>query len=107
MPDPSFVAPPEVVVCESSPTPKGSGVSVATVRVFHFRCLRQVEVPLGPTTVLIGENNVGKTSFLDALHSAIGSGLRHFSEEDIWLNTGEKYAPRTALDHRRCSRSSG
>jgi putative ATP-dependent endonuclease of the OLD family len=73
---------------------KSSGVIVSVVRVINFRCLREVEIPLGPTTVLIGENNVGKTSFLDALHAAIGTGQRHFSEEDIWLEAGERHAPK-------------
>jgi putative ATP-dependent endonuclease of the OLD family len=73
---------------------KTSGVIIATVRVINFRCLRQVEFPLGSTTVLIGENNAGKTSFLEALHAAVGAGQRHFSEEDIWLDAGERNAPK-------------
>jgi putative ATP-dependent endonuclease of OLD family len=73
---------------------KSSGVIVAMVRVLNFRCLKAVEVVLNPTTVLIGENNAGKTSFLEALHAAIGIGQRHFSEEDIWLDTDEGKAPR-------------
>jgi len=36
-------------------------------RVRNFRCLRDVEVPLGPLTFLIGPNNTGKSSFLDAV----------------------------------------
>jgi putative ATP-dependent endonuclease of the OLD family len=74
---------------------KSSGVIVSMVRVLNFRCLREVEVALNPTTVLIGENNAGKTSFLEALHAAIGIGQRHFSEEDIWLDTDEGKAPKT------------
>ncbi len=73
---------------------KSSGVIIAMVRLLNFRCLREVEVALSPTTVLIGENNAGKTSFLEALHAAIGVGQRHFSEEDIWLDTDEGTAPR-------------
>ena len=33
-----------------------------------FKCLRHVDVPLYPLTVLIGKNDTGKTSFLEALH---------------------------------------
>jgi len=73
---------------------KTSGVIITTVRVINFRCLPAVEFPLGPTTVLIGENNAGKTSFLEALHAAVGAGQRHFSEEDIWLDAGERHAPK-------------
>src|SRR4051812_2208640 len=79
---------PDVVVDDPlrAPSVRPSGVIITMVRVIHFRCLRAVEFPLGPTTVLIGENNAGKTSFLEALHAAIGAGQRHFSEEDIWLD---------------------
>lgn len=35
--------------------------------VKNFKCLRNIDVPLGPFNVLIGPNDTGKTSFLDAL----------------------------------------
>ncbi len=73
---------------------RASGVIITMVRVFNFRCLRAVEFLLGPTTVLIGENNAGKTSFLEALHAAVGAGQRHFSEEDIWLDSRDRHAPK-------------
>jgi putative ATP-dependent endonuclease of OLD family len=79
----------------ASTAKKASGIIIAMVRVMNFRCLQEVEIPLGATTVLIGENNAGKSSFLEALHAAIGNGQRHFSEEDIWLDTTEKHAPKT------------
>jgi putative ATP-dependent endonuclease of OLD family len=37
------------------------------VRVQNFRCLQDVTISLGDTTVLVGANNSGKTAFLDAL----------------------------------------
>ena len=37
------------------------------VRVQNFKCLRDVDVELGPFTVLIGPNDSGKSSFLSAL----------------------------------------
>jgi len=97
MPDPLTGILPDVIIGgpERTTGVKHSGILIVKARVFHFRCLRAIEVALGATTVLIGENNVGKTSFLDALHGAIGVGQRHFSEEDIWLNTGEHRAPRS------------
>ena len=74
-------------------TVRNSGIQITTVRILNFRCLRAVEVSLGPTTLLIGENNAGKTSFLEALHSAIGSGIRQFSEDDLWTDLKEKHPP--------------
>lgn len=73
---------------------KNSGIAICAVRIFNFRCLRAVEAHLKPVTILVGENNAGKTSFLEALHGAIGSGQRQFSDDDIWTNVDEKHAPK-------------
>ena len=71
-----------------------SGIIITSVRIRNFRCLREVEVLLTPITLLIGENNSGKTSFLDAVYAAIGSGPRHLNEDDIYLAGGEVSPPR-------------
>ncbi len=85
-------------VVPDPPEPKqeirNSGLQITAVRILNFRCLRAVEVLLGPTTLLIGENNAGKTSFLEALHAAIGSGVRQFSEDDLWTDLKEKHPPK-------------
>lgn len=44
-----------------------SGIKITDVRISNFRCLKNVEVPLDDLTILLGANNSGKTSFLDAL----------------------------------------
>src|SRR5262245_45666372 len=41
---------------------------ITKLRVQNFKCLRDVTVELGPLTVLIGPNDSGKSSVLDALH---------------------------------------
>lgn len=69
-------------------------IAIRKVRIKNFRSLRQVEVRLSQITVLIGENNAGKTSFLDAIFAAIGNGVRHLSEEDIYLKANETKPPR-------------
>lgn len=49
------------------------GLLVSHVRVRGFRALKDVTVTLEPlATVLVGENNSGKTSFLEALATALG-----------------------------------
>jgi putative ATP-dependent endonuclease of OLD family len=73
---------------------RNSGLQITAVRIFNFRCLRAAEVFLGPMTLLIGENNAGKTSFLESLHAAIGSGVRQFSEDDIWTALEESHPPK-------------
>lgn len=41
------------------------------VRVRNFRNLTDIAVPIGDTTILVGENNTGKTALLDALRIAL------------------------------------
>lgn len=66
-----------------------SGIAVTDVRVSNFRSLANVEVELGDLTVLIGANNAGKTSFLDAMFSAIGAGRKTLTSDDIRLAKDE------------------
>ena len=40
---------------------------ITAVRIRNFRGIKNLDLELGPVTVLIGENNSGKTSVLDAL----------------------------------------
>ncbi|MCZ0935993.1 MAG: DUF2813 domain-containing protein [Gemmatimonadetes bacterium] len=42
-------------------------MKITRVRIRNFRGIRDLEIELGKVTVLIGENNSGKTSVLDAL----------------------------------------
>ena len=42
-------------------------MKITAVRIRNFRGIRSLDLELGPVTVLIGENNTGKTSVLDAL----------------------------------------
>lgn len=71
------------------------GVKITDVRVSNFRSLESVEVQLDDLTVLIGANNAGKTSFLDALYAAIGAGRKQMSQDDIRLASGEALPPKT------------
>jgi len=71
-----------------------SGIKITEVRVQNFRSLQDVCVTLDWLTVLIGENNSGKTSFLDALFMAIGVGRRTISMEDVFLPPTENKVPK-------------
>ncbi|MBT3218227.1 MAG: ATP-binding protein [Proteobacteria bacterium] len=55
--------------------------------ITNFRALRQIDVHLRQSTVLIGANNTGKTSFLDAV-SACVQGDTGFSNKDCWHEEG-------------------
>lgn len=72
-----------------------SGIAIVAARVRDFRSLANIEVELGDLTVLIGANNAGKTSFLDALFVAIGTGRKLLGADDIRLAPGESSAPKT------------
>jgi hypothetical protein len=76
------------------PTPVFSGIVIRDVRVRNYRCLRSVDVELDQLTVLIGQNNAGKTSFLNALFAAIGAGQRIISGDDVFLQKTEVPAPK-------------
>ena len=73
---------------------QNSGIKILEVRVRNFRSLQKVDVSLDSLTVLIGENNSGKTSFLEALFAAIGAGKRMITEEDVFLAPNENKPPK-------------
>jgi putative ATP-dependent endonuclease of OLD family len=71
-----------------------SGIAITDIRVSNFRSLANIEVELGDLTVLIGANNAGKTSFLDAMFAAVGSGRKALGQDDIRLARGEAMPPK-------------
>jgi len=62
-----------------------------TFCIENFRGISKLNLELDRTTVLIGENNSGKTSVLEALHTCMNRGLSRratpFSEHDFHLAT--------------------
>jgi putative ATP-dependent endonuclease of OLD family len=77
--------------------PAFSGIVITAIRVRNYRCLLSVDVELDSLTVLIGQNNAGKTSFLNALFAAIGAGQRVISADDVFLQKAEVSAPKDRL----------
>jgi putative ATP-dependent endonuclease of OLD family len=71
-----------------------SEIAITDVRVSNFRSLANIEVELGDLTVLIGANNAGKTSFLEAIFAAIGSGRKLLGQDDVRLAHGEALVPK-------------
>lgn len=69
-------------------------IKIIEIRIRNFRCLKSVNVKLDDLTVLTGQNNSGKTSFIDALNAGIGAGRQKFTEDDIYLAEGEKRLPK-------------
>jgi putative ATP-dependent endonuclease of the OLD family len=71
-----------------------SGIIISEVKIRNFRSIREADVKLHRASILIWENNSGKSSFIDALNAAIGQGTRKFSTEDIFLAHGEVTPPK-------------
>lgn len=59
-------------------------MKISEVTIKNFRALRDVTIPLQPFSILIGENDVGKTSVLSAL-SRFYDGKK-LSSPDDWYN---------------------
>ncbi|MBU4533969.1 MAG: AAA family ATPase [Firmicutes bacterium] len=70
-----------------------SGIRIVEVRVRNFRVLKSIDLCLARLTVLIGPNNSGKTSFLEALFAAMGAGRRVLNSDDIFISPEETNLP--------------
>ena len=73
---------------------RSSGVRLIAIRVTDFRSLTNIEVMLNDLTVLVGANNAGKTSLLEAVQFAIGASRRLLGKEDIRLAKDEADVPK-------------
>lgn len=59
-----------------------------SVSIKNFRSLKDVKVELDENTILIGENNAGKTSFMDAVRIALSrvNGKYSFVDYDYYMD---------------------
>lgn len=81
-------------------TPHASGIRIDIVRIANFRSLRNIEVELGDIVLLVGMNNVGKTSFLKAVHLALGADRRTISADDFHVDTSGTAVEKIVIDVR-------
>lgn len=67
-------------------------MKITRAKIRNFRCLRDVDLELGETTVLIGENSAGKTAILEAIRIALtrrwGQRGTGFTEYDFYAGPG-------------------
>jgi putative ATP-dependent endonuclease of the OLD family len=74
-----------------------ASLRLLAIRIEGFRALNGLCVSVDPrTTLLIGENNTGKTSFLEALESVLGN--RRATEDDLHVAENGARAGRFVLD---------
>ena len=62
------------------------GILLDRVRISGFRAIANIEITLPKVTVLLGQNNAGKTSLIKAIQLALGDYARFLSEEDFYIN---------------------
>lgn len=66
---------------------------LSQVTIKHFRGIEELTISLEDATILIGENNTGKTSVLEAIHLCLSRSLARkvmpFSEYDFHLTTAQ------------------
>ena len=65
-------------------------IQIDTVRISGFRGLSNIEVTLPRVTVLLVQNNAGKTSVIKALQLAMGDYSRYLSDEDFHIGGDER-----------------
>lgn len=73
-------------------------MQITKIYLKDFRCIEELEIELSESTVIIGENNAGKSSVLDAVKIALGrkwgrSGATGFSEFDFRSEDGKGVVP--------------
>lgn len=70
---------------------------ITRVQVKNFRSFGDIDVQLGPLTVLVGRNGVGKSAFLDVIRfvrDALRSGLETAMDERHGVTALRRWAPR-------------
>ncbi|MCP4137751.1 MAG: AAA family ATPase [bacterium] len=65
------------------------GIRIEEIRIRNFRSLKNVNMSLDSLTLLVGQNNSGKTSLLKCLQLALGVGYKKVSKEDIFISKDE------------------
>ncbi len=75
-------------------------IQIDIVRICGFRGISNIEIALPRVTVLLGQNNSGKTSVINALQLAIGDYSRYLSDEDFHIGEDGKRQEAITVDIR-------
>ncbi|KXX71375.1 ATP-dependent endonuclease [Flammeovirga sp. SJP92] len=73
-------------------------IRINRVKIQNFRSLKEATVTLENFTLLVGMNNVGKTSFLRALSFALGNDIRQLTLDDFYINENSERASEIKID---------
>lgn len=58
---------------------------IKTVHIKNFRNFRNIDIPLKPYTTVIGENDIGKTNFFDAIKLLLNNNSIQFYSKRLAL----------------------
>jgi putative ATP-dependent endonuclease of OLD family len=72
---------------------------ISKVEIYNFRSHKNTLVELSENNVLIGQNNTGKTAFLDAVNYAIGMMRKGIPTEDDFYASGWVWNKGGTLNH--------
>ncbi|OXS16194.1 ATP-dependent endonuclease [Zobellella denitrificans] len=75
-------------------------IQIDIIRICGFRGISNIEMTLPRVTVLLGQNNAGKTSVIKALQLAIGDYSRYLSDEDFHIGEDGKRQDTITIDIR-------
>lgn len=75
-------------------------IQIDVVRISGFRAISNIELTLPRVTVLLGQNNAGKTSVIKAMQLALGDYSRYLSDEDFHIGSDEKCQEIITIDVR-------
>jgi|TARA_A100001518_G_C1226716_1_gene77064 putative ATP-dependent endonuclease of OLD family len=75
-------------------------IQIDVVRICGFRGVANTEITLPKVTVLLGQNNAGKTSVIKALQLALGDYSRYLSDEDFYIGEDERRQESITVDLR-------
>ncbi|MEZ9820321.1 ATP-dependent endonuclease [Shewanella sp. 10N.286.45.A1] len=73
-------------------------ILINAVRISGFRGISNLEISLPKVTVLIGQNNAGKTSIIKALQLALGDYSRHLTDEDFYIDCDDNVRSEIIVD---------
>lgn len=73
-------------------------ILINVVRISGFRGISNLEISFPKVTVLIGQNNAGKTSIIKALQLALGDHSRYLTDEDFYIDNNDKVRKQIIID---------
>lgn len=64
-------------------------INLTNIRIYNFKSLKNIDIKINRTNILIGQNNSGKSNLLKAINIALGS-VRETSQSDIFISAEER-----------------